>query len=211
MSKKESDLDILQLNGANPVPEPSPAPTPGGGLDLDSLRLSQDFSASLNVKKAIITVPVRKPHRQWFIRVRAGEDWRLQTGVIELNEERETYLVDRSLWSELAGEVIPKVLLSSMNRQGVFFLWPVRLPGMDGRIDEWNGSALTAADMATREWVSVRANMSLGAYEVFESHGDFEEPEWPDLTFQRIVEIAFKDKFIRSLDHPVLRKLRGEA
>ncbi len=192
-------------------PEPKAAEPDVSGFDLEQLRLSQDFAVNLGVKKAVLTVPVRKPNRQWFLRVRPGEAWRLQTGVIELSEERETYLVDRPLWSQLAAEIIPKVLLTAVNRQGVVFLWPIRLPGGEGKIDEWNRSALEAAQMATTRWVSVRANMALGAYEVFEASGDFDEPAWPDLAFGKLVEIAFKDRFIRSLDHPVLRRIRGEV
>ena len=40
------------------------AASAGNGLDLEALRLSQDFSATLGVKKALLTVPVRKPDRQ---------------------------------------------------------------------------------------------------------------------------------------------------
>ena len=165
----------------------------------------------VGVKKALITVPVRKPNRQDFVRVYAGEEWRLQTAVIELKEERETYLVDRSLWSEFPGEIVPKILFVTINRQGVVFLWPVRLPGEDGRIDEWNRSALEAAHMAEKGWVRVAANSSLGAYEVYEAAGHIQEPEWPEVRFEELLRIAFKDRFIRDPDHPVLRRLRGEV
>ena len=70
-------------------------------LDLDRLRLSQDFADKVGVKKAIITVPVRKPERQWFVRVHPDQAWRLKTLVLELKDDRETYLVDPDLWSEL--------------------------------------------------------------------------------------------------------------
>jgi hypothetical protein len=53
--------------------------------------------------------------------------------------------------------------------------------------------------------------MSLGAYEVYEATGDFPEPEWPDATFQEILKIAFKNHFIKSMDHPVIGRLRGES
>jgi len=179
-------------------------------FDLERLRISQDFESMAGVKKALLTVPVRKPDRQWFVRVHPDELWRLETAVIEIKEDRETYLVDPSMWSELAGEIVPKVLFTTINRQGVVFLWPVRLPGVDGRLDEWNRSALEAAQMATKAWVSVRANRSLGAYEVFMASGDFPDPLWPDIGFKRLLEIAFKDRFIQTPDHPVIRKLRGE-
>lgn len=175
----------------------------------DNLRLSQDFAVNVGVKKALITVPVRKPNRQDFVRVHPEDDFRLETAVLELKEERETYLVDKGLWHELPGEIVPKVLYTTINRQGVLTLWPIRLPGEDGRLDEWNNSALEAAERAKNQWIRVSANMGLGAYDVYEAVGDIPDPEWPDLGFQEILHVAFKDRFITSLDHPVIHRLRG--
>jgi hypothetical protein len=180
------------------------------GFDLENLRLSQNFGELVGVKKLLTTVPVRKPGRQDFFRVRPGEDWRLETVILELKEERETYLVDQNLWGNLPGELIPKVLYTVINRQAVLSLWPIRLPGEDGRHDAWNRSALEAAEMAQKNWIRVAANMSLGAYDVYESKAGIPEPEWPEITFQEILRLAFKDRFIRSLDHPVVRRLQGE-
>ena len=73
-------------------------------LNLNKLRLSQDFANKVGVKKAIITVPVRKPGRQDFVRVHPDPAMRLETAVLELKDDRETYLVDPDLWSELPGE-----------------------------------------------------------------------------------------------------------
>src|SRR5262245_26456009 len=108
-------------------------------FDPAALRLSQDFAADLGVKKALLTVPVRKPDKAWFIRVHPSEESRLVTAVVELKEERETYLVAPALWPELAGEATfsPRALFTAVNRQGVVFLWPVRLPGPDGKLDDW--------------------------------------------------------------------------
>ena len=179
-------------------------------FDPSRLRLSQDFAATVGVKKALITVPVRKPSKQEFVRVYPDQQYRLETAVLELKEERETYLVEPSLWPELPSELTPKVLFTTMNRQGVLTLWPVRLPGEDGRLDEWNASALAAAEMARDRWVRVVANMGLGAYEVYEASGDLPEPTWPELTFTEILKVAFKGRYITEIEHPVIRRLRGE-
>jgi hypothetical protein len=182
-------------------------------FDPSSLRLSQDFAADLGVKKALITVPVRKPDKAWFFRVHPDEDHRLQTYVIELKEERETYLVAKPLWSELAGESTfsPRVIYTAMNRQGVVFLYPIRLPGPDGKIDDWNRSALEAAQRAMTKYVRVSANMALGAYDLFEATAALPEPQWPEQSFQELLQVGFKDRLIEKLDHPVIRKLRGEV
>ena len=65
------------------------------------------------MKKALLAVPVRKPNKQEFVRVHPDEAYRLETAVLELKEERETYLVERALWDELAGEIVPKVLFTT--------------------------------------------------------------------------------------------------
>jgi hypothetical protein len=179
-------------------------------FDPARLRLTQDFAATAGVRKLLTTVPVRKPNRQEFVRVHPSDDYRLETAVLELKEERETYLVAPALWPELPGELTPKVIYTTLNRQRVLTLWPIRLPGEDGRIDEWNASALEAAAMARRRWVRVAANMGLGAYEVFEATGALPEPVWPELSFQEMLHVAFKGRYITELDHPVVRRLRGE-
>jgi hypothetical protein len=178
-------------------------------FDFDKLRLSQNFSELSGVKKATLTIPVRRPNRHEFIWVRPGEEWRFATAVLELKEERETYLVDTTLWPILANEIVPKVLFTVINRQNVLSIWPVRLPGEDGGLDRWNRSALEAAELAQKHWIRLASNMSLGAYEVHIAESDFPEPEWPEISFKKILQIAFKDNFIQTPDHSVVQRLRG--
>jgi hypothetical protein len=197
---------VLEVSMSEIVTAPDP-------FDPANLRLSQDFSAHLGVKKALLTVPVRKPDKAWFVRAHPDEGYRLQTAVLELKEERETYLVAPALWPDLAAEATfsPRMLLTATNRQGVLFLWPIRLPGHDGKLDDWNRSALEAAQLAQEQWVRVTANMPLGAYEVFVATGQHPDPRWPEQPFADLLKAAFKDRLIDSLEHPVLRKLRGEV
>jgi hypothetical protein len=201
-------IDGLAMAGADAAkPEADP-------LDLSSLRLSQDFASAAGVKKLVTTIPVKKPSKEWFVRTHPGLDYRLQTAVLELKEgERETYLVARDLWPGLSSEPTfsPRLLITAINRQGVLFVWPVRLPGADGKIDGWSRSAMDAANEATSRWVRVTSNMGLGGYEVAVASGLTAEPAWPDMAFQEIIRIAFRDKVISEWNHPVLRRLRGEV
>jgi hypothetical protein len=91
----------------------------------------------------------------------------------------------------------------------VLHLWPVKLPGVDGKHNEWHRSAAEAAERAMERWVRIIANLSLGAYEMFEATGDLSEPEWPDLPFADILKIAFRDRIVDTVDHPVVARLRG--
>jgi len=197
-------------NSITPAAAPAEGRSGADSINIARLRLSQDFEAVATTKKRIMTVPVRKPNRQEFVRTRAGEDWRFPAALFETKDDREVFLVEPSLWPTLAREFQPKVLYLATNRQGIHFLWPVRLPGNYGRLDSWSRSAHDAAELAMRRWVRIAANMDLGAYDVFEAIGDLPDPEWPENTFEELLNIAFKDKVIASLDHAVLRKLRGE-
>ena len=53
-------------------------------------------------------------------------------------------------------------------------------------------------------------NRSLGAYEVYDATGKLPDPEWPEVSFQELLRIAFKDRFIESLDHSVIKRLQGQ-
>jgi hypothetical protein len=47
-------------------------------------------------------VPVRKPDRTWFVRVRPDPNYRLTpAAIIEEKDDREIYLVTRSRWNFL--------------------------------------------------------------------------------------------------------------
>ena len=84
--------------------ETIPVAAPPDPFDPARLRLSQDFASTLGVKKALLTVPVKKPAREWFVQVHPSDKYRLQTCVLELKEEREIYLIAPELWPELATE-----------------------------------------------------------------------------------------------------------
>ncbi len=179
-------------------------------FDPARLRLSQRFSKGADVQRAIVTVPVRKPNPQEFFRVHPDEAWRLETALIEIKADREMYLVDPGIWPLFPNECKPRTLYTTIDRRNVVTLWPVRLPDEKGRLDDWNRSAHEAAQLAMQKWVRLSANQSLGAYDIDIASGVFPDPVWPDITFQELLKIAFKGRLIEDLDHPVLRRLRGE-
>jgi hypothetical protein len=178
-------------------------------FDLTKLRLDQSFTEAVGVKKLLTTVPVRKPNRQDFIRVHSDEGYRMDAALIEFQEERETYLVVPDIARELPGEYFLATIYTAINRQGVPFLWPVRLPTPDGRVNEWHHSARQGVTLAMRRWIRLKANMSLGAYELYEAEAVIPDPDWPDLPFEELVRIGFKDRLINRVDHPAIKRLRG--
>jgi hypothetical protein len=187
------------------APETNPSPNP---FDPASLRLDQSFAETVGVKKLLTTVSVHKPHRAWFVRVHPDPNYRL-TPAATIEEDREVYLVTPQIALECPDEFIPVTLFTAINRQGLLFLWPVRLPGLNGKYREWSRSLMEAAEMAQWRWIRVRSNMSVGAYEIFEARGQLSEPEWPDIPFGEILRVAFRDRIVDRTDHPGLQRRLG--
>jgi hypothetical protein len=204
-------IERTNLKTVDPVVEgvEAAAKAASNDFDLANLRLTQDFIGTAGVKKLLTTVPVGKPNPQDFIRVHPGSEYRVEIAVIELRDDRETYVLPQSIAEQLPGEYAMVTLYTVINRQGVTRLWPVRLPAPDGRVIEWHRSAAEAAELAMKRWIRVKANMSLGAYEMFEAASTIPDPTWPELSFQELVEIGFRQRLVNNLDHPVIKRLRG--
>lgn len=205
---QQSPSPSLPPASSPPPPMPSPSPDP---FDLTNLRLDQSFTESAGVKKLLVTVPVRRPHPQDFVRVHADPEYRATLALIELKDDREIYLLPPDIARQVPGEYVMAMVFTAINRQGVAFLWPVKLPAPDGRVVEWHRSAQEGAELAMQKWVRLKANMALGAYEIFESQGVIPDPEWPEQPFQELLRIAFKERLVTSLDHAVIKRLRGHV
>jgi hypothetical protein len=124
-----------------------------------------------------------------------------------------TYLIAPELRDALAGEptCAPYQLYVCIDRQKNVTLWKVRLPKADGRSNLWWDTAHDAAAQAREAWVRVYADSVGGCYQCERATANYGEPVWPDRPLCDLLEIAFKGKRIDSFDHPVLRRLRGEA
>jgi hypothetical protein len=179
--------------------------------DLSQLRLKQDFGITAAAKKLVTTVPVDKPGKQDYFRVRPGSEWKLTAGLLTLERSRVQYLVMPDLHLDTFDLIKPMLLVLCVNRQKSIRLWPLRIVD-DSRVnDAWASSAMTAAEEAETSWIKMAANMGEGRYDTFKAMVPLDEPEWPDMTLEEIFSVAFKGRVITSLDHIVLRELRGEV
>jgi hypothetical protein len=202
---KPALIDLATPAAAPPHPPAAP-PDP---FDIASLRLNPSFLETAGVKKLLTTVPARKPSPQDYVRVHPSPEYRENFAMIDLKDDREDYLVQPKILPELEGEVVFKTIFTAINRLGVVFLWPVRLATADERKTEWSRSAREAAEMAMTRWVRMKANMSLGAYEITVAEGVMADPKWPELSFQELLRIAYRDRMVTTIDHPVVKRLRG--
>lgn len=188
-----------------------------GSFDFDSIKVDPTFAASRMVDKLITTIPVRKPKSGLeFFRVRDDPEWTFPMYLLDMKEgDEEKYIVAPQLVPELDIDDLlkPVMMYTLMNHtHKVFFLSDIPLTGPDGKDNEFHRSRREAYELAKTKWVKIKANKALGAYELFLAKGMLPDPVWPKepKTLKDALNIAFKNKIIDDVDHPVLKQLRGE-
>jgi hypothetical protein len=189
---------------------------PGGDdeISLAAIRLPQDFSSGPPTSAHLLQVPVGRPGRQEFFQVHPDESCRADAYLIRHRTDRDKfYAVSPHLICEPEIELEARRyrLYTYVSRAGKVGLWPVPLPDADGRENAWHLAAHRAAELAmTGRWIRLVANMDVGGYECIEAQGLSSDPQWPEEDLEKLLKIAFRERFIRNLDHPLLRQLRGD-
>ena len=70
-----------------------------------ALRWDPSYAETVGVRRHLTTVPVRKPNRQEFFRVHPDDTYRLSpAAIVELKEDRETYLITPEIAQQLPDE-----------------------------------------------------------------------------------------------------------
>jgi hypothetical protein len=116
LTANSNTTDLSSAVGSPGDPDNGRGPDQGGAqanifADLDSLRLSADAAAVMGATEVLSHVPVRKPNRHEFFRVRPEPEYWLGTGVFEDREERETFFVAPRMRDALLGEIKPVLLV----------------------------------------------------------------------------------------------------
>jgi hypothetical protein len=199
------------INKPDPSLIGSEVPDP---FDLDALRIDPAAGGLGSVRRIVTHIPVRKPGRQQFVRVHPEIE--LPIELLTLKDEGESYLITPELRGALAEETTLVTLHLAITPQGVLSIWPVVIPGDPP--NAWHSSAVEAANYARESWIKLSSDRHLGAYRVLQAQGQLPEPVWPEelgetpqQMMQAAIRIAFRDRLIDNWDHPVLKRLRGEA
>jgi hypothetical protein len=81
----------------------------------------------------------------------------------------------------------------------------------DGKINDWHQSGHEAAERCMQGWHRIIPDKKVGGYELQPAAYPLPDPVWPDLPVGEVLRIAFQRFLIDTLDHPLLKKLRGEC
>jgi len=201
--------------GHHQAPEAAAAKAPATGshkkplLDLAKYRGSNTASAEAETSAGTQTnIPVKKPGKKNFFRIHPDPSYRLyDVGVIE-EEGGDVYLVDAGL--DLPDDVTHFVshvnLLTAVSHHGKLFVWYFK-----NTDTSWASSALRVARRAQEEWIRIKADFESGGYNIFTAPEPLrsKKPVFPSMSPEEIFTLAFDNRMIATVDHPVIQRLRG--
>jgi hypothetical protein len=187
-------------------PVTSKIEAPYNPRDLSIMRVDQSFLGGA-VKQILTDVTVRKPKPDEWVRVHREN--RINTWIGELSSKRgELYYICPNVQHLVPKHSRLTSLYVTINSQGVLFLWPVKLDDPN-RSNDYLTSAHAGAEKAIEEWVQMVSNREAGRYDVFVPEGTIPEPEWPEWSFQEIIDAAFHKRTVADEDHAFIKHIRG--
>lgn len=178
-------------------------------INLDALRLPQNYNEITQVKLQILKVAIRKPKKNEFIRVRPGDEWKCNVWTYKTGDVDELFVVAPTMHSALQQLITPTQLHTAINQDGIVFLLPTTLPSSDGKPNSWNDTKAAAVLHGEVNWVRIVANQARKAYDINLPVNPKPGPEWPDITFDELLKLAFKGNVIDTIDHPIVKKILG--
>jgi hypothetical protein len=154
-------------------------------------------------------VKCEKPPRGHFFTVlrEGGKPWINRAFYFLLQiEGRDPYLDAPKIAEQKKEEdtIRPILLVRYVTMAGEEGLWPLKLNPSDGKSNAWNTSALNILELAeSGKWIRLMNSTKHYRHQVSKKTFDEVPPKFTDRTFKDLVDIAFKDHVVRTLDHEI--------
>ena len=206
-----------ELN-ANVPDEASPPPTTPvdevashsakqGGYDWESMILPDNGAGDIRTTEVPGVPRLSRPPNTQFFRTRKELSGVIYTLDTDYDGERTVYLVAPNVAAQLPDEsaIKPKRAVTCITREGGLHVWLIS----SGGTDTWTQSANKATDLAQSKWVRATSSRSLGEYRCVTAEAIQEEPKWPEETFLQTLSRAFDGRVIDTLNHSIIKQLKG--
>ena len=162
-------------------------------------------------RKIRSVIPVNKPGKMEWVHLLDHRDVRSPgAALLDVQDGGGAYLVMPGIAAQLADDVKLVKLAPGLTRQDKLFLWPCPLIPSGETPNPWHTSHNDAFNAAKSGWIRMKSNRACGFYDIIEPEKIMPEPDWPDMSFADMLQIAFNnDHIVDRDDHPALRRLKG--
>jgi hypothetical protein len=153
------------------------------------------------------SIEARKPKKTWFFRVHPDPDYR---AVLPLYTDEDSKHRDESYLFAPGLDIPPDLedvvrdthVAAAITSTGIPFLY--KLAVSDSSYYE---SGLEVIRRAIEGWI--RVTPADGCYVIHPPIAQLDEPHFPNVLFRDYLERAFRKRLIKSLDEPLVKKIRG--
>jgi hypothetical protein len=196
-----------KLKVAPPITVGNPAAA--ASLAIDQSHMEEFASA----EEQSSVVECGKPPKGIFFTVRAEttKPWRDRAFYFLMEMQgRDPFIVAPDIANQKKEEDVirPVLIVRYVTMAGDEGLWPLKLDPPDGKSNRWNTSALNILEVAASgKWV--RLVSAKGHYRHQVSGKKFEQvpPKFTDRPFKDLIDIAFKDRTVTTLEHEIWEAL----
>ncbi len=184
----------------------------GGKPDpFDLAAVKRKAATSVAVKKTlVIRVQKRVDKTTWF-QVCPHAEMHVEGYLLDPGESAEgLFWVSPHILEEIDDSTIRlyELHLCRTKQGGSLFFWAIALPGEEGRDMECN---IVRREYAKElgKWMRLEWNDASRMHDQTIALANWPDPEWPDEPIDNLIRIAFRGRLIESVDHPVVRLLKG--
>jgi hypothetical protein len=181
-------------------------------FDPMNLGIPTDYAAAINAKASSKPFELRKPNDQEFFCTSPRKNHRLVVGSITDKQDMgKLYIVPSVLLEEVRTK-FPKAvrgveLVLAQTLAGAWLVWPV--PLAEDRGGKWNSTQRAGSEQGKTRWTNMTSGR--GQYDVITVNNP-KAVDWDSVPpFRDVLEQACSERLVDSLEHALLRKLRGET
>ena len=180
-------------------------------FDPSRFAMPSTGAEEFGTRKIRSVIPVSKPGKMEWVQLLDHPDFLLLgAAFLDLQDGGRLYLVVPEIAAQLTDDVKLVKLAPGLTRQDKLFLWPCPLIPSGETPNPWHTSHNDAFNAAKNGWIRMKSNRACGFYDIIEPEKIMPEPDWPDMSFADMLQIAFNDDHIVDRDdHPALRRLKG--
>jgi hypothetical protein len=216
--RKQQSVQSTNLGEAEPSPapalsrQPAPAKVPGKSASKPLLDLAKYRGANKALPEngspmgTQTNIPIKKPGSKNFFRVHPDPSYRLYDVAVFEEEGGDVYLPELELPDDVSEFVTYMNLFTAISHRGKLFVWKFKATDTS-----WLHSNLRVGRRAVDEWVRIKADFETGGYNIFTAPEPLHSkpPVFPALSPEEIFTLAFDSRRITSVEHPLIRSLRG--
>ena len=155
--------------------------------------------------QVVLQVKFGRPRAQEWVRCHPEPERMKYFNAVRDQKTSKLFIVNPRVLSLVGTQARLYRVRQAITTDNELYLWPAPV---EGRLES-DITHLNAQQAALSQWIRIEWDGK--AFVAVEPQGDMGEPEWPELTFQQVLEMGLAGHLINNADHVLIRRLQGRT